>query len=496
MTAYDSNHASAPWRHGPKFVLSNGQALLIPLVLGLGLPLLIATVQIALLNTLLIFLFVLVAGLVLCHITMRKLRDRKLRLLGTFWLIKLGLTLFLLYVGWMPQLDPSASANWGYDPQRYYYYAHELIENGWNPTTTTNYQGIIFYYAAFFYLFGYNPVIPALINAFVTLLVTLYLIRVSYEFKGIRGPNDWKLAYLLLIPEILWYDVMTSREALTAALILGCTLTAGRYLVRTGKISLAWAFLIVALCLGAILAIRPSMALPVMVAIALMVLFFPSGKAYSSSGIKLVIAALVIGLLAARPLIQQSTGGNGLDYFSMLETLQSFDDNVASDMEMSWSENSIGLLLAPNNPWQAIFFTPPRMALYLIAPLPNVFVPVSDLMAGSWSAWQGLMTVYSSVLNIIVMPYALVGFSLAWRQRRTRPAPLVLHLTFWMTFLAIAGGNIIIHERYRVMMTLLLFACAWFGYTSCMPRQIRRFAYGWYGLLTAGALFYVGYKSM
>jgi len=46
-----------------------------------------------------------------------------------------------------------------------------------------------------------------------------------------------------------------------------------------------------------------------------------------------------------------------------------------------------------------------------------------------------------------------------------------------------------------VMMTLLLFACAWLGYTSCARRQVIRFAYPWFGLLALAAAFYLLYKT-
>jgi len=480
-----------PIRHG--FTLPIGQVALLFLVLGLGLTLILATVKVALLNTALIYLFVALVGVQQCHATRHRLADKKLRLLGYLWLIKLGLTLLLLYVGWIPQLDPSVSASWGYDPQRYFQDAFDLIENGWNPAIGMNYQGITFYYGVIFYLFGYNPVIPALINAFVTLLGTLYLIRLAYEFKGERGPRDWTLAYLLLIPEVLWYDVMTGRESLVAVLILVAALAAGRYIVRSGQVSLATTLWLTGISLGAIVAVRTTMAIPVVVAIALMAVLLRPRQ-----GLRLVPRMLMvivgIALLALGPLAQQHMGGYDMDYMRTLSKVVSFEGNVAAVSE--WSENSIGLLLAPNNVWQALLYMPPRMILYLVAPLPNITFSVSELIAGSWSEWQRLMSIPTSMLNLVVLPYAMAGFARAYKRRRAQPAPLVLHLTFWITFMAIGGGNIIIHERYRLMMTLLLFACAWLGYTSCTRMQVRSFAIPWFGLLAAGAVFYLSYKML
>lgn len=204
---------------------------MLPPVLGAGLVLLFATVQVALVNTLGLFLLVTLIGLWQCRATAYRLADTKLRVLGTLWLVKVGLTLLLLYAGWIPQFDPASSDSWGYDAQRFYQDAYDLIENGWNPVTGLNYQGITFHYGAIFYLFGHNPVIPALVNAFITLLGTLFFIRCAYGFAPNRTSKDWWIAGLLLVPEVLWYDVITSCESLATILILVAAFTASGYLV-------------------------------------------------------------------------------------------------------------------------------------------------------------------------------------------------------------------------------------------------------------------------
>lgn len=484
---------AAPQPSAARFKLTLPQVLLLALLLGCGLPLLLLTVRTGVASTMSIFLFVILAGLALCHGARRDLGDCRLVVLQTLWLLKVGLTLALLYLGWMPQLDPATSPSWGYDPQRYYYDAQDLIENGWNPLVSSNYQGVLFYYAGLFYVFGHNPVIPALVNSFVTLLALLYLIRLAYEFKVERTPRDWHVAWLLLIPEMVWYDVITSRETLVAALMLFAILPAGRYIIRSARVSMLSTIAITGAALGAILAVRTTMAFAVVVAIGMAALLLRSGKRLGSLG-KLPMLALIGGLLVAGPLIQSALGGYVLNYAQLLQNLQSFEDNVAAVSQ--WSENSLGLLLSPSNPWQAVAFTPPRMILYLAAPLPNVGVSIDDLAIGSWSAWQQLMTVATSVLNLVAVPYVLAGLEFAWGRRRVQPGLMVLQFAFWATFVAVAGGNIIIHERYRVMMAPLLFACAWIGYTSCSPERVCRFAYAWGALLIGGAVFFLAYKLL
>lgn len=474
------------------FSVTATQIMLLPFSLGVGVLWLGLTVSVALANTLLLFLFVTGMGLLLCHSTRVVLGDPKLKILGTFWLLKVILSLFLLYVGWIPQLDP-ATVSWGYDPQRFYIDAQDLIENGWNPLAGSNYQGIVFFYGAIFYLFGHNPVIPALINIFVTLLGTLFLIRCVYRFIPERTPKDWTLAWLLLVPEVLWYDVMTSRETLMAVLIIIAALGAGLYLVGFRQISLTSTVLLTGTSLFAILAVRTSMVIPVAVSIGIMAMLVRSNHKMGLL-VKLLLLGLAIAAMWAGPLVQNIVGGYDIDYLATLDSMRSFETNVAADAGVQWSGNSIGLLLAPNNAWQSVLYLPARMVLYLAAPLPSVAVSVTELINGSWSAWQHLMTIPTSAMMLLGLPYALAGLAQAWRLRRHQAAPLVLHITFWITFMAVAGGNIIIHERYRLMFTLLLFACMWFGYTRCTRRELKRWAMPWFSLIALSAVFYTGYK--
>ena len=476
----------------PSFSLSPTALFLLLFLLGIGGLLLMNTVRVELVKTILIFVSVTGLGLWLCHRTRVDLADPKLKILSSFWLLKVIITLLLLYAGWIPQLDPS-SASWGYDPQRYFQDAWNLIENGWNPVIGSNYQGIIFYYAAIFYLFGHNPVVPAMFNTLTTLLGTLFLIRCVYSFVSERTANDWTIAGLLLVPEVLWFDVMTSRETLMGVLIIFASLVAGRYLGGFKDFRLVNSLFLVGSSLLAILAIRTSMAISVVASICAMMMLLPS-KHKTGPLARVLMVGLTITLLSVGSYVQELTGGYDISFVKTYNSLQAFEENVASHMD--WSANSIGLLIAPNNAWQSVLYLPIRMVLYLAAPIPNVALSVSELINGSWGAWQNLMTIPTSAMMLLGFPFALAGSAQALRFRRIHTGPCVLYITFWSTFMAVAGGNIIIHERYRIMSTLLLFACMWFGYTRCSRHEVMRWALPWFGLLAAGAVFYMSYKSI
>lgn len=477
-------------RFGPSSLF--GHAAFAVVVLGIGVVLLLWTVRVGLLNTVLVYVLVTLIGLRLCRVTQLKLADPRLYRLRYFWLIKLGVTLGLLYVGWIPELDPGSSASWGYDPQRYFWAANDLVEAGWNPTVSLNYQGIVFYYGALFYLFGHNPVLPALMNAFVTLLGTLYLIRVAYELKGERGPRDWTFAYVLLVPEVLWYDVMTSRETLAGVLVLVSSLAFARWVARSDGVSFVSTSSLFALGLVALAAVRASVVIGVMAYVAVMLFFLSTKKL--ATGIRLTVPFVVVGVLvlAVTASIQEFLGGYEFDYLKVLGRLVEPEESLSSEWE--WSDKSVGLLLVPESIWQAVLFAPLRAVMYLVAPLPGVTISAEALAAGNWRAWQYLLSSLTSLLNLLALPYAMAGFELAYRQRRLRVGPLAVHVAFWIMLMTIAGANVIIHERYRVMVTLLLFASAWYGYASCTKAQVRRFGFAWFGFLGLSAISYMVYK--
>jgi len=467
------------------------------LLICVGTAFILATIQQAAWSTVLLFGCVSGAGFALCRNTQVQLSDPDLRILAYFWLIKLGLTLFLLYAGWIPQLDPALSPTWGYDPQRYYLQAQDLIENNWSPDILNlNYVGILYYYGAIYYVLGHNPVIPALVNAFVTLIATLYLVKVGYEIKGQRGPRDWTLAFALLLPEIIWYDVMTTRETLVAALLLFALLTAGRYLARTALVSLSKVLIVLGVSAFAIAAVRASMLIPVCVSIVLMVLLVKPQSGSQVAQRRMLVAAIV-AILIVGPVLTGYLGGYDFGVGDAFRTATSARENIAAlSDDIEWSKNSIGMLLMPGSLFQSILFLPPRMVLYLVAPLPNVYVSVRDLLAGSWSAWQQLLTLLSSVINVLAIPYVLASFVQSIKTREANAAPLVFHISYWVTFMAIAGGNLIIQERYRAMASLLLLGCAWLGARTCSKPLVRRASLLWYGLLAIGALFYLSYKTI
>jgi hypothetical protein len=275
-----------------------------------------------------------------------------------------------------------------------------------------------------------------------------------------------------------------------AVLVVVSSMAAGRYIARNVAISPWSTLLLVTVSMGAIVAIRSSMVFPIVGAIVIMLMLVRS-RMRTGLPMRLFLLATGIMIAGSGPLVTEITGGTKQDF---METIRGFDQQ-GRWKDAQWSKNSLGARLIPANPLEAVIFVAPRMTLYMATPLPQVGVTFNRLVSGSWSDWENLMTVLSSILNLVFFPYAIAGFAIAWRQRRINSGPLAIHLSYWMTFLAIAGGNVIVHGRYRLMATLLLFACVWLGFTMCRREHVIRVASFWFGFLTICVLGYTAIKN-
>jgi hypothetical protein len=459
-------------------------------VAGAGVAFLWARVSTALWQTLALFSVVSIAGSYWVDHLSHRLEDHRLKRLSVAFLVKLLLVLFVLYAGWVPQLNPD-SDSYGYDPQRYYFQASDLANAGFSLENlpSLNYTGILFYYGMMFAVFGHNPAIPALINCFVTLIATLMLVRMGYELKRQRSTWDWILGLSMLLPEILWFDAITARETLVMSLlVIGILSIAGYFIHRPGD---RFSLLGAALSLPA-LTLLGIVRLPALIpALASIIILFPLLRLPPRRrlyGIVLIAFAAVVFLVA--PTLSQALGAYQLNYAQLVEWVSSRDEAFLETV--TWSDRSFGQMLIPDNRVQAVLFVPVRLLFYLVAPLPKVDVGLSGLAAGEWAEWQTLMTGLSALVYAILLPMAFAAFIQAMRSRKDRNA-LVFHVPCWVALLTIAAGNQIIQERYRIMAALFFLGCAWLGRTCGKRLLITTYA-AWAAVVAFGGLIYVGYK--
>jgi hypothetical protein len=340
----------------------------------------------------------------------------------------------------------------------------------------------------FFAIIGWNPFIPAIINALITLYATLCLVRLGYEIKTERKSTDWMLGLGMVIPEVVWYDALTSRETLTMSLVSIVTLILGQHFIRNpGKRTPTHRLAIAISAILLLAAIRTSAVIPCVGAVAAsqMVLGrMRSGRQASGRAVTGVVLAL---FLAAPSLVVQF---NVLDvgYIKAFENSRNRD--FLDNMEGGWGSQSIGKRLIPRNAIEEIVFTIPRLLLYVCAPLPAVRFDMADFIKGFWSEWQYLAGSSSAAIYIMSFPYILASLRDALRLKHR--SMLAMHIPLWFTLIAVSCGNVIIVERYRVMAVLFLWGCAWLGVKS--DRKV--IAGAWLVWLALGVLAGTSYVAM
>ncbi|GIW93672.1 MAG: hypothetical protein KatS3mg110_1713 [Pirellulaceae bacterium] len=446
--------------------------------------LLSVNITVGLLRTIFLAVAVVVGGTMLIRHLAVRLNDRRIERLIGFYLLKLVATLAILFWGWVPDLHPT-QADSGYDPQRYYYQSADLLRPGHHEDllSSNNYPGVLFYYAGIFALFGHNPAAPALVNAFFTLLAVTTLVEAAYL---VMPPNwsGWKVGLLMLLPEIVWYDALTSRETISMMLLVCGTVPLGMlFISRRPNTTSAGRVATAISCLLLLGFIRTSMMLPAFLIITTLFMLFGMKARYRLWAVMLLMVAAALCWLAAYAM----TKLRAFD-FSYLAAWRISRELTATD-SIRWSDRSLGQLLVPQTPWQEVLFAPLRMVAYLMTPLPSITFDWQGLQNREWQDWQNFLTTISSTIYIWYLPHlaTVVWHSITAPPRRRRllvvgPAVIVLG--------TVAVGNVILTPRYRIMAVGFLWTtlCMFDGYNTREYLLLR--ILWWAGLVVGLALFF------
>lgn len=444
-------------------------------------------VHLGLIRTSLLLIFVAMAGLVLVHGLSRRVGDPSIRCLAYYHLLKIPVVLCILFWGWVPDLHPS-TADSGYDPQRYYYQAAELFTPGqhYDLLSSINYAGILYYYGSIFFLLGHNPAAPALMNCLTTLVAALVILEACYLVAP-RGWRGSRCALVILLPELLWYDAITSRESLTMALLVCGTLPWGMFLLSPKQRTRPIAHVILpTMCLMALGFVRTSMLLPASMVIAGLFVTFSLRSRYRTPA---MLALLLVGVTVwILPRIISQLRSFDFGYLAAWRDLR----ELLSSDAITWSDRSLGQRLVANTLWQEIAYAPLRTALYLIIPLPSITFDWTGLRQGEWQHWQNFLATLSSAIYLYTLPYAVTATYASLTQPTHRPR-LLIFLPCWLLLVAVAVGNAIFVARYRIMVVALF----WAG-VSLYTRDCRRshlvFSLLWWCAVIAGGVIYVQYK--
>lgn len=427
-------------------------------------------------------IFVAIIGVLLVGKVARSIAEPRLMFLGWIYLIQLTGLIYLVLYHWGPYLEYT-SGTWGYDPQRYYDAAIRLVENSFQADAGQSLSnvGIVYYYAIVMYLFGENPLSPALINGLLNLTSCLLLLTVAIKINLDSRVPLILMAVLLLMPETLWYTVMTSREPLVIPSLIISVLGIGAFLTGYMRSTISkWWLVAVVPALLLLGAIRPIMLITGISSIGLIALVVaPPNKRWGATFLLLI---LLMPLALSIPSVTKQLASSTFAYTSYLAR------SVGNYGELShvWTESSMGRLLIPNNFLESLLYIPVRGLVHLIAPLPNLSVDWNRLLL-----LQALAHLSSAMVYVVLIPRSLAGLLFAVWNRACR-SDLLFHIPLWMTLVAVAWGQPYIHERYRVMVVPFLLV-TFFLYKG--PRSLLFITHMlWYGTMALAVLGYTLYK--
>jgi len=402
----------------------------------------------------------------------KELNDPKLAYAGCFALLKMPLCLLIILFGWMPDLHDTSTIL-GSDPQRFYHQSVEMAESS-SPSNTVlpvNYVGILYYYFFIIKLFGRHPVYPALINGLISFQCMILLTRWMYHLKPRRDKTDWTIGLFILIPEYMWFDSITSRETIVAAICVfilyvyfreqsSATFDLVRYPIFSGLV----------IFLGII---RTSMLIPIMLIIIILSFLKLPSRRSTPAMVMTAIIFVAAGLLS--PEISVQLGSTDFAYVDLVEVAAYSDPEVISPE--GWSERSIGRMLVPKSLLEVFLFALPRVLIYIVSPLPtHLYVPFNAIIAGSWDAWQSLVTILSSILYVVLLPVGIAGVVSFYKDSTLHPK-LIIYVPTLVLLVAIGVGVPIIHERYRVMAIPFLWTTMWLGRSA--SRNLLLKSYCW-----------------
>tara|TARA_Y100000588_G_scaffold33724_1_gene32763 strand:- start:5685 stop:7142 length:1458 start_codon:yes stop_codon:yes gene_type:complete len=406
---------------------------------------------------------------------------RSLSALGWLYILKITLVLFFVLQYWSPFVNQNI--NYGFDPQRYYVESIYLLNNGFETVAGQSLRnvGIRYYYAVQMFVFGANPIGPAMVNTFVSLMAALLVTTVFIHITSQKRHILLLLGLLLIIPETVWFDSITGREAIVTASLVFIILGMSSLLLGFMKRGISrWWLSVVPFAIVALLLVRPVMLLAAIASIALIsILVAFSMRRFMRASL---LVAILGGFAVGVPTLTEAVGSSTFTYDSYLGSITS----GATSTSQLWTASSIGKLFVPTNIFESLLYIPIRMIAHLLAPLPNI-----DIFWETPLYIQHLVAVVSASLYVGLMPKVFSSAYYALRYVEYRGL-LIMLLPLFVILVAVAWGQPFIHERYRIMVIPFLVSSALLPGPKGSLTTVIGFL--WYGFLLMGSILYVGYK--
>ena len=297
--------------------------------------------------------------------------------------------------------------------------------------------GYFYWNALVFKAFGFTPLAPKLINAFLGAWTGLLAYRLGGEVGGRAGARGAALLTLLMPSMVLW-STQNLREAavtfLNGALLLSMVRLHVRPRVRTLGLTL--------LALTLLAFLRDYLAW--MAALALVgSLVMASGRGTLS---RLVIAGTILILWVA--------AYRNLGFGADLVQTANFESIDAQRRALAFGGTAFAPEVDISTPVRGLLFLPVGVAFFLLAPFPWQVTssPLAALAFPETIVWYGLLI------------WAAVGLVHLIRHRFSRVIPLLVFVAVTVAVYGLVEGNAGTAYRHRsqLVMSILVFAAVGF----------------------------------
>ena len=365
------------------------------------------------------------------------------------FLLSYIISLLFLHYLWTPWLAPNPHA-WGFDPQRYYIYAKDVIQFG-HTDIQLNGMGVVYFYAAIMKMLGIDPLIPLYFNS----LLTYYAVLTFTTCLGKNNPKFVKYGWLLvLIPEFIYFNIMPCRDILCMIFMSICVTIMTNYYKIIDKILLILSFIL-------LFYIRPTMALPLVMA-QICIVFFKK-KARITRFIYFSIFVIIVFAMQRMEGVMSSENDTNIQ-----NRIERTTDT--ENIESSHANARTASLLIPHNPIEFIVFGFIRSFLYVIPSPGLIFSPFASFKMTGEAQAPGPPNM-TTILLFLSFPLLLkLVFSDNFKK-----SDIQLFATTTIVYFFVIGtfNPTIIHPRYRVVYDLLFLGLALWHYTSRTKKKSR-----------------------
>lgn len=396
---------------------------------------------------------VLLSSALLIFFYFRKIRTINIKLkYYRFFLISYTASLYFLHTIWSPYLL-YGSKGWGFDPQRYYYYASEMIRYGGTLDYDLNGWGVVYFYKYPMQLIGTDPMIPLFLNSILTLYAILV---VSHFFFKNNTKHLYYFSLILLLPEVIYFNFMSSREIPCMVFMTICLCKAISGYQYKSKIDIVISFIAFVF----LYIIRPTMALPIIMGIIIYLGFNAKNKFPAIIGIVAILALTYVVNAASENLdITEST----TDVVS--STQDRFDVENQEEREyFNYSSNSIARLLTPHNYFEFIVFGLIRPFVYICITPSFIRSPFKTLsLEGDVGQCDGF-SAWTTLFMFLLIP--LIYKTL--KRYKSYGKNMKIVICVFASFFIVVGmfNTSFIHPRYRLVYDLLYFSLAYYGFVN------------------------------